>query len=823
MPARSRFVPRTPIAPNGRRQAAQIVRDMRGLNSTDPYGILKPYASPYNRNARMYMPEQGRQVAISTRNGAKFYSVPVGETQNNSNSTEIIIDECDATTDWTATNGTLSLDTSIKYEATGSLKIDAVGGQNNAVFNKLNFSPTVDLSSDKGDLDFYAYFSAQVNSTVSRIFVKVSSDATFATNSLEWEVTAPETGSWSNGAWLKCKVDLSTAPTTTTGTVDRTAIKSIAFTYRRSITDNWSNTTDLYLDYITRDNLIGQADRTVNYIDAYAQPFTVSSNGVLTKLDIYGKSVAGSSPMTVKIYSDVGGDPGALLATSTIPYTSFTGSYSFVSARFVEAPTLATSTTYWYTVSIDDDTNTTYQIASMTAGTDAKASVNGGVNWSATTYRLYYKTYVSTSGGVKGMTRFYPSTASAVTFFAHGTDIYSVDDSTGAVTSRKSSLNSNATYTRYAQFDDAIFAVNGYDVMQRSTGTTFSDVTQAPFNPINVLVYENKLFIIDSTNKNLIRYSDDIDYTTWDATNFIYVPESKHSDPITGWIVFQNNIVVFTKNSKHIVSPVGIENFAVRQAIGNKGAVSQEAITADSNYIYFISGDGKMYRWNGSQDEELTRVIESDFDDVANIDNARLDYHDGKVYYWFQQTGGTVFNRNFVYDTEYKEWFYDNNRYVNGGLILKRDSNRFLLSNDRAGVLYELSDEWSDVGRPIDFEYHTNYFDLGSPDAIKRVRRLYFHLQKSTWAGLIQVGVDVDFADQPVFNFISVKSEGVGGVWGTFVWGTGTWATKDEYRRYKTAVPGTATYYQARIKRTGANTPVYFIGHSMYFRSRRPA
>jgi hypothetical protein len=655
MPARSRYLPKLPTPPIGRRQGSLIVKDMRGLNSTDPYGILKNYASPYLRNARMYVPDQNRQVAISTRNGATTYSVPVGET-------------------------------------------------------------------DRG---------------------------------------------------------------------------------------NETSTT-------------GAADQTVSYINAYAQSFTVSAAGVLTKLEIRVKTVAGSSPLTVKIYSDSSG-PANLLATSTIPYSAVSSSYGYVAVRFVEAPTVATSTTYWYTVSIDEDTSTTYNISSNTNGTSAKASVNGGINWSSTSYKLNYKAYVSTSGGVKGMTRYYPSSASAVTFFAHGTDIYSVDDGTGAVTSRKSSLNSNATYTRYAQFDDAIFAVNGYDVMQRSTGTTFSNVTAAPFNPINVIVFDLKLFIVDSTNKNLIRYSDEMDYNTWDAANYIYVPESKHSDPITGWIVFQNNLVVFTKNSKYIVSSVGIENFSVRQAIGKKGAVSQEAITSDSNYVYFISGDGKTYRWNGSQDEELSRVIESDFDDIANIDNARLNYSDGKLYYWFQQSGGSVFNRNFVYDTEYKEWFYDNNRYVNGGLILKRDSDRFLLSSDRGGVLYESTDNHSDVGRPIEFIYYTNYFDLGSPDSIKRVRRLYLHLQKTDWAGIVSVGTDTDFADQPSYTNISVKSEGAGSVWGSFTWGSGTYASKDEYKRYETPVPGTATYYQVRIKKTGAETPVYFIGHSLYFRSRRPA
>ena len=818
MPARSRFLPRVPTPPNGRRQAFQIIKDMRGLNSTDPYGILKPYASPYLRNARMYVPEQNRQVAISTRNGSKFYSVPVGETESNSFSNITSIDNCDATTGWTATNGTLALETSIKYQGTGSLKITPSGSATIAIFNKLNFSPTINLSSDQGYVEFYVYITAQ---GIWKVEFRISSDTTLATNNVQWEITSPVGGgSFVLNAWNKCRVDLSTAPTVT-GTVDRTAIKSLAV--RVNNTSNFLATTLIYTDYITIENSTGQAGKTISYVNAFAQSFVPSATGVLTKLDLDIRLVAGTSPLIVKVYSDSGGAPSQLLATTSIPYTAVTSSFAFVGCRFVEAPAVTSGTTYWYALSIADDTGTTYQTNSNTLGTSALASINGGENWSSTSYKLYYKAYVSTSGAVNGMARYYPSTGSAVTFFGHGTNIYSVNDGTGAVTSQKSGLNANATYTRYAQFDDAIFAVNGYDVMQRSTGTTFANVTAAPFNPTNVIVHELKLFIVDSTNKNLIRYSDEMDYTTWDAANFIYVPESKSSDPITGWVVFQNNLIVFTKYRKYIVSSVGIEDFSVRQALGNKGAVSQEAIAVDSNYIYFVSTDGKLYRWNGSQDQELSRVIESDFDDIASVDNVRLSYYDNHLYYWFQNTGGTVYNRNFVYNTEYQEWFYDTDRYINGGLLLWKDNDRFLFSSDRAGVIYEYTENHSDVGRPIEFEYHTNYFDLGSPDALKRVRRLYIHLQKTTWAGLVQVGTDTDFADQPSYSSISVKSEGAGGIWGSFVWGTGSWATKDQYKRYETTVNGVATYYQIRLKRTGAESPVYFLGHSEYFRSRRPA
>lgn len=817
MPARSRFIPKLPPAPTGRKQAFQIIKDMRGLNSTDPYGILKPYASPYNRNARMYVPDQNRQVAISTRHGAKFYSVPVGESQTGFIDPLIIIDTLDSVTAWVSTHS-LTLNTTNQIQGTGCANIVMGSAGTLTTLSRLN-STVLDLSVTAGKVVIPIFIPTPTSGTVTFMSFFIGSDVNMNNNIVGWQKTTQYNGSpITTNAWNYFEIDLAAAPTSITGTPVRTAIKSLSISLGGASNfqlNAWR------VDYITLQNQLNSLDKTVNYINAYAQSFTVSTAGVLTKLDIYVKKIAGSSPLTVKVYANNSGAPGALLATSTIPYDNISTTYGFVSCRFVEAPSVATSTTYWYTLSITDDTNTSYQVSTTSTTTNALSSVNGGINWSAATYSLYYKTYTSTAGGVNGIGRYNPNTGSQVTFFGHGTDIYSVDDSTGAVTSRKSSLSSSATYTRFAQFDNAIFAVNGYNTMQRSTGTTFADVTQAPFVPTNVIVHELKLFITDSTNKNLIRYSDEMDYTTWDAANYIYVPESKSSDPITGWVVFQGNLVVFTKYRKYIVSSVGIENFSVRQALGNKGAVSQEAITMDSNYVYFIAADGKTYRWNGSQDEELSRVIESDFDDIATIDNARLSFHDGHLYYWFQYTGGTVYNRNFVYNTEYKEWFYDTNRYVKGGIVLWNNNDRFLIYSDRAGVIYEATDNHSDLGRPIEFEYYTNYFDLGSPDALKRVRRLYLHLQKTTWGGLVNVGVDIDFADQPYYQQISVKSEGAGGVWGTFKWGTGTWAAKDEYKRYETSVPGVATYFQIRLTRTGAETPVYFIGHSEYFRSRR--
>ena len=653
MPARSRFV-RQPIqAPSGRKLSRLQIKDMRGLNSTDPYGILQPSASPYLRNARMYLSENERQVAISTRQGSVFYSVPIGETE-----------------------------------------IDTETG---------------------------------------------TSDDEVQISSVQW----------------------------------------------------------------------------------VAQKITPSATSSITKIEIKIKTESGTSPVSVSVYSDDSGEPNELLATTTIQNSAISSTASYVTARFIEAPELTISTDYWLVFSVQQSESDTYIISTTKDTTDSLISTSGGNAWSANIYSLNYKAYGSTTGPVKGAFRYYPQDNNKKTFFSHLNDIYTINDIDGTTTSVKSSLNASAVKVRFAQFDDALFAANGYDSLMRSTGSTFADVTELSTVPSNVAAHKNRLWVVSATDKNRLEFSELADYTTWESTGFIYVPEPKSSDPITGIFSFQDTLVVFTKNNKFVIYGDDLATFTVRQSLGRKGAVSQEAIVADENFIYFVSSDGHLYRWNGSKDEQLSRVIEGDLDDVADFEEARLTLYEDRVYYWFEATGTSDFNRNFVYETRYDEWFYDTDRYVNGGIIFEQENDELVFTSGRVGALYKIGQNYSDLGKPIDFEYRTNYFDFGDPDTFKQVRRLYLHFRKTNWQGKIQVGSDVDFKNDPVLESVSVQAQG--SIWGTFVWGTGVWGGDDQYFRHRMNVPGQGTHYQVRVKKTGADTPVYFIGHSQHYRNRRPA
>ena len=72
---------RIPSPPTARRATEKTIQTFLGLNTTAPYTQLKDAESPYFYNVRLYARNAtDRRVAVGTRKGPGFYSVPLGET-----------------------------------------------------------------------------------------------------------------------------------------------------------------------------------------------------------------------------------------------------------------------------------------------------------------------------------------------------------------------------------------------------------------------------------------------------------------------------------------------------------------------------------------------------------------------------------------------------------------------------------------------------------------------------------------------------------------------------------------------------------------------
>lgn len=565
----------------------------------------------------------------------------------------------------------------------------------------------------------------------------------------------------------------------------------------------------------------GGADQSVGLVTWIAQKFTAGASGNLTKIDVRLKNTAsGTGPLIVALYTDSSG-PSSLLATSSIPSASLTSSYQYLSARFIEAPAVASSTSYWVVCYIQTDGSNSYAWSSTTSATTAMTSADSGNTWSAASFAMNLKTYVSTAGSVLGLHRFYRSAASPIQLFAFGTNIYSVNDSTGAVTSIKSSLSSSATFYDFAPVNDKVYFVNGQDSPQVYDGSTVAAVGGSPPVADNAEVHVNRLFLLQP-NTNYVVFSDAGTYETFGATSFLYVPSPKTADPVIRMVSVQGTMYFFTRNTKYLLYGTDLTSFVLKESPSSKGAVSASAICKTEENTYFMSDDYHVYAFDGAKDTRLSSErVASILRNIANFSSIRLYADDKKLYVSYTPTGHTTNHHRLVYDLVFGEWLSDEETYTGYGISWnsQSDTGQFVVSSSRVGALYYGDSGYNDLGKPIKFDWWSKYMSFGAPAAKHRVKRFYVFLQSQSTNQSIDCQVDVDEQNSPASHPVAVQ--GTGPVWGSFIWGSATWGTTN-FIRQRISIPSSNYKHQFRFVQSGVDNKVALEGFVAYVLPKPP-
>lgn len=586
----------------------------------------------------------------------------------------------------------------------------------------------------------------------------------------------------------------------------------------------------------------GASDAAIGILTEWkADKFTASATGPLTKVELRIKNPGTSSgPVIVEVWTDDSGVPGVKIAESGILSSAITTSYAYVAARFIEAPTVTNAANYWVIARMQDDGSGTYQISSTTNATTALTSNNSGNTWAATTYALNIKAYGSATTTIKGLTRFAPSDNQNTTIVAIGNNIYSVNDGTGATTSRIASLNSSASDVFFTYADDKAFLVNGFDTLR----TLNSSMTAATITHTNLPVlrlatfHKNRLFGVDAGDPNKIVYSEDpgnddgagnLWYNAWLSTSFIYVPTPKASDPITAIIPFQDNLIIFTRTSKYVLYGSNPGDFTVRQSTGKKGAVHQNAVFADENFIYFVAPDKTINRFNGSSDDIISDLtergggsIQPEMENVADIDKIVITKWKRIVRFYYASSGSSVNNQCLLWHTVFEEWMKDTDTQVSRAVAWTdgNDDNRLVEASSTAPVLYYAEQDDNNLGKAIDFEYNCNYNSMGNPAQRKRIVKFFPLLEGEGTNYSVTVGMDHDRQNTPRETELPLTVAGA--LIGHFDIGDGTTIGRvNQFEPTRIRVSGYGYYWQPRISRKAINNPIQFIGYVVSIRSKR--
>lgn len=577
----------------------------------------------------------------------------------------------------------------------------------------------------------------------------------------------------------------------------------------------------------------GAADVEITASKTVVQNLTITTTGKLTNVELNLKITSGTNAtLLLDFYDDASGSLGEKVASSSIPSSSLSTSYGYVGADLAEAPSFTATDVVYVAAYLQDDSTGSIYWSSTTAATGAQTSDSGISGLTSQSYVMNTKLYMSGTDDMYGIARFTPDSGTNKTLFAQGTSMYQVtNESTGAASTIATGLNANASWYDFTYADNKIFWCNGYDNLKTWDGTTVDTITHANLPVLSQVVFhKNLLFGVSAADPNKLIWSEapgnddgsgNYWYEAYLSTSFIYVPTSHATDPITKIIPFNDTLLIFTTTDKFVLYGDNPGNFTLRQASGSKGAVSPRGVFADENFVYSVAEDG-FYRFNGSSDELLSDAVQPEFANIADKTQVAIGKYDRIVRFYYATSGSSVNNAALLWHTVFQEWMLDHDSYVKYPLTLTDGNDDYLLleASSTCARITKAEQQYSTLGKPIDFKYYLKYEAFGAPAKKKRIVKFFPLLEGSGKDYSVTLNIDKDRTDSPTPYTIPLT---VGGAkLGEFSLGDGTvLGGSSSFDPDKVRITGYFYYLQVRVERKAVNNQIKFIGHELSYRTRK--
>jgi hypothetical protein len=306
----------------------------------------------------------------------------------------------------------------------------------------------------------------------------------------------------------------------------------------------------------------------------FAKKVVATTIGRLTALELNLKNPSGATGTIVaSVYTDNAGSPGTKLVTTTIASSAVASSAAYARTRSITCPDITSGSTYWLVGSVQTGGTGSYQITTTTNATTGKLSTDGGITWNAANVDFNAIMSTATASGTKGSYRLRRPNGTSYTFIAHGTTLYSVNETTGAVTAVDTGLDAAATAVRFDYVADTLRYVQpGSATKPRKYDfTTAASVTVAPENASAIINHAGLEFFISSDDPSKFFFTNFGQYDTFTSTDFFYAPAPKTGDPLVGFSKLNGSLYIHTRNNKYILAGKENATFQLDNAIGQKG------------------------------------------------------------------------------------------------------------------------------------------------------------------------------------------------------------------------------------------------------------
>ena len=791
------------------------VLDLRGLDLVTPVDLLSDGRTPFSKNFRLYAQQSDdRRVAVSSRKGPGFHTTPIGEALGGSN---------------TASTGVSTAEVGIIT----NIQLQPLTASLNGLLGRID----VRLSDPNANADGPVMI--QVWSDVDGKPSKLLTESSILGGAIgltpQW-LTARFVKPIQivNGTqyWIVVRMqddgkNTYSISTTTAGVKAYKTDSSLFMAQEQTYALNYrmytvNSGTDKGSYRFNRDNgnnrtLVAYGD-TMYRIDESAGTF---------------EPIIGGLNSNATEYRFTNGDNKVFWVNGYDQLTNWDGTIESAAINSIVNPGFEVDLTAWTANAGTTLTRVTTEFQSGVAS--AQVTASSGVRQMNQVQTLYKNRRYKVSYWVKGTS----ASGQAELRFNGGTS--TVTGSTKALTTGWQQhtfywvpgvdiTSIGLTSTTVNAFFDNISIID--------TGIEYIIDSQLPILS-DIIMHKDRLFGVDANDPNRIVFSENPGnpaydptgvtpttarqqwYYEWLSVSFWYVPRPHNGSPITKLVSFQDSLAVFTQDNKYILSGYDRGSLNLRQATGNKGAISSRGVVSDENSIYFVSDDG-FYQYNGSSDKKISSRINPLFDGSPRKHEITPVLWQNQVRFYMGSEGSTVNDSCVIYDKDMEEMLYDTDTYVNRAIYYgdADDDQQLVEFSSLAQVSYLAEQNYHSIGAPIDFEYRLKYDSMGSPMQKKRLKRFWPILQGVDTSFAIQLAMDKDFQDSPKVKEQYMTTNGA--KLGAFKLGDGTILGGDKsFKPKRQSYSGYARYWQLRVKRKGVNNRVAFIGAQYSYKLKR--
>lgn len=315
-------------------------------------------------------------------------------------------------------------------------------------------------------------------------------------------------------------------------------------------------------------------------------------------------------------------------------------------------------------------------------------------------------------------------------------------------------------------------------------------------------------------------------YDKFDRDFYQNFPAIQTGDPLTAMFKLGGVIYIQTRNHKYQMFSQTADTWTQQESNAQGGTFSQESVVCDSNYAYFANDKG-IFIFDGASESSLTESsIQNVYDSIPDKEKIVVDIYNNRLYVFYPSNKGGENNSCLVYNLNLRLWeSFDTNTYVASTSGRRNTSNRFICGHSKIGMLMlaeDLSNDYNDLGRAIDFDINTGYQHFGSPSQLHRITKWRPEFATSQKPYTVECGYALDYSDDVKYAF-SVNLKNKANIKMNYVW--------DNTREYAgivetklTTIPkvhGEFKRCQIRYQHHAAFEPVNFKSHTLTVQTQR--